>query len=56
MVKASSLSGYEGLALNRLSLTPTDAAGADVEIDSIRLVSREGLYAGLGHGLGVLIR
>jgi len=52
VVKASSLSGYEGLALNRLSLTPTDAAGADVEIDSIRLVSREGLYAGLGHGLG----
>ena len=52
VVKASSLSGYEGLALNRLSLTPTDAAEADVEIDSIRLVSREGLYAGLGHGLG----
>ena len=51
-VKASSLIGYEGLTLNRLRLVPTDADGAEVAVDSVRFVPREGFYGGLDHGLG----
>ncbi len=50
-VKTSSLRGYEGMRLAWLRLDPTDGAPADVEIESIRLVGREGSYAGRGHGI-----
>jgi hypothetical protein len=52
LVKTPSLMGYEGLVLNRLRLEPTDEEGAEVAIDWIRILPREGLYSGLGHGLG----
>jgi len=51
VVKTSTLNGYEGLRLAHLRLDPTDGASAKVRVLGIRLVGREGLYAGRGHGI-----
>jgi arylsulfatase A-like enzyme len=52
IVKTSTLRGYEGLRLTGLRLDPTDGAPADVAVESIGLIGREGLYEGKDHGIG----
>jgi arylsulfatase A-like enzyme len=51
VIRTETLRGYDGLHLSRLRLDPADGADAQVRVESIRLIGREGFYAGRGHGL-----
>jgi len=51
VIRTATLRGFEGLQLHRLRLDPSDGEAADVRVESIRLVGREGFYGGRSHGL-----
>jgi len=51
LVKTATLRGHEGESVDRLRLDPTNGAPARVAVESVRLIGREGAYAGKGHGL-----
>lgn len=51
-VKASTLTDFEGLDLNRMRIGITGPAGKEVAVDWIRLIPLEGSYSGLDHGIG----
>ncbi len=52
VIRTGTLRGYEGLRLTALRLDPSDGEAAEVAVESVRLIGKEGMYDGRAHGVG----